>query len=230
MATAMLDRASLLKRLSFVVCLCGALGIGLPPGTAEDRSVKIIEGVPEPVPGIPPPAATATPAISLKAKNPAGITVEVLPGADLQVGTKIAFRVSTRKPGYLLLVDIDASGKLTQIYPNVLSLAQATGSTASSNLIKPGSVLTIPDPNNPLARFEFLAEPPLGVGTVVAILSDKSVQMIDLPDLPNSITEQQAAVDYLYTVAQGLKIASADKPGRFLDGVWSFDAKSYQIK
>jgi hypothetical protein len=81
-----------------------------------------------------------------------------------------------------------------------------------------------------LARFEYVAEPPLGVGTVVAILSDRSVQMIDLPDLPETITGQQAAVDYLYTVAQGLKIAPADKPGEFIDGVWSFDAKSYQIR
>ena len=41
---------------------------------------------------------------------------------------------------------------------------------------------------------------------------------------------QQAALDYLYTAAQGLKIAPADKPGQFIDGVWSFDAKSYQIR
>jgi hypothetical protein len=41
---------------------------------------------------------------------------------------------------------------------------------------------------------------------------------------------QQAAVDFLYTVAQNLKIALVDRPGQFLDGEWSFDAKSYQIK
>jgi hypothetical protein len=207
----MLDRPSLLKRLRFVVCLCAALGYGLRSGTAEDRSIKIIEGMLEPMPGISPPAAAATPAIGLKAKNLAGVTVEVLPGVDLQVGTKIAFRDSTRRPGNLLLVDIDASDKLTHIYPNVLSLARATGGAVDSNLIEPGSVVTIPDANNPLARFEFLAAPPLGVGMVVAILSDISVQMIDLPDLLSSITGQQAAVDYFHTVAQSLKIASVDK-------------------
>jgi hypothetical protein len=138
-----------------------------------DDIVQAIEGALEPMPGISPPVAAATPAIGLKATNLAGVTVEVLPAVDLQVGTKIAFRVSTRGPGYLLLVDIDASDKLTQIYPNVLSLARATGGAADSDLIEPGSVVTIPDANNPLARFEFLAEPPLGVGTVVAILPDQ---------------------------------------------------------
>jgi hypothetical protein len=217
-----------LEFLGFALCVLGVLGGGMVPSRAEDRSVKIIEGAPEPIQSLPP--SPAPPATILKTKNPAGVTVEVLPGTDLPVGTKIAFRVATQKPGYLLLIDIDAAGKLTQIYPNVLSLTQASDKAASGNFIKPGHPMTIPDAGNPLARFEFIAEPPLGAGTVVAILSAQSVQLIDLPDLPGEITGQQAAVDYLYTVAQGLKIASVDKPGRFVDGVWSFDAKSYQIK
>jgi len=206
-------------------CFCFAVAPIKSP--ADDRSVNIIQGVPEQLPSTSQPVH---PNVTLNTKNPAGVTVEVLPSQDLTVGTKIAFRVATRKPGYLLLVDIDAAGKLTQIYPNVLSLAMTTGKSASRNLIKPGESVTIPDANNPLARFEFLAEPPLGMGTVVAILSDRSVQMVDLPDLPETIASQQDAVDYLYKVAQGLKIAPAGKLGRLLDCVWSFAAKSYQIK
>jgi hypothetical protein len=223
----MLDTALIANRRIMVACLCATLCAWPSQDQARDRSVKIIEGAPEPVPGTSQPT---TPTVMLKTKNPAGVAVEVLPGTDVQVGTKIAFRVATRQSGYLLLVDIDATGKLTQIYPNMLSLTRATGKAVSANLIKPGRPITIPDASDPLARFEYVAEPPLGVGTVVAILSDRSVQMIDLPDLPDTITGQQSALDYLYTAAQGLKIAPADKPGQFIDGVWSFDAKSYQIR
>ena len=34
-------------------------------------------------------------------------------------------RVWTEKPGYLVIVDIDSSGELTQIYPNTQSLARS---------------------------------------------------------------------------------------------------------
>jgi len=38
--------------------------------------------------------------------NPANVSLQMNPGQSVSVGTKIWFRVTTRKPGYLLLVDI----------------------------------------------------------------------------------------------------------------------------
>jgi len=35
------------------------------------------------------------------------------PDRSVSVGTKISFRVKTKKPGYLLLVDIDANGNMS---------------------------------------------------------------------------------------------------------------------
>ena len=214
--------------LMLAACLAGTLVMG-GLALAEDRSVKVIEGVPELVPA-PDPAQQPDPTPTEKAQNPAGVAVEVLPGLELKLGSRIAFRVTTQKPGYLLLVDVDAAGKLSQIYPNVVSLAQSKGDIAQANLIKPGKPISIPDVTNPLARFEFVAEAPVGTGTVVAILSTRPVQVIDLPDVPAKFTGQQTAVDYLYAIARNLKIASVEAPDQFLPGEWSFDAKLYHIQ
>jgi hypothetical protein len=210
---------------------CAVLVSAPTPARADDRSVTIIEGVPEPVPSLPLPEDSTAPRGELKADNPAGLTVEILPNADLRVGTEIAFRVATRKPGYLVLVDINAEGRISQIYPNVASLARYQGgSAAGTNLIKPGSQVRVPDIKNPLARFTFRAEPPRGNGVIVAVLSEGPVQIIDLPETPADKAGPQALVDYLGEAIRGLKIARADDPGQFAPGVWSFAAKAYQIR
>src|SRR5690606_8534214 len=145
-----------------------------------------------PTPGTPEPQTFEIGNIHLKAENAAGLSIDILPSQHLKPGTRIAFKVTTKRPGYLLLVDVDATGKLTQIYPNQRSLLTARV-REGANRIRPGRTITIPDPNDPLAGFEYVAEPPSGVAMVVAILSDKAVQLIDLPDVPAQFAGQQAA-------------------------------------
>jgi len=166
---------------------------------------------------------------SLRTRNPAGVVVEILPRTELRVGEKIALRIATKKQGYLVLVDIDAAGKLTQIYPNRRSLLLVQDGNESANLIKPGQPITIPQVGNPFAGFEFVAAPPTGVAMIVAILSDRPVQMLDLPDIPASIVGQGAAIKYLTDWTSNLRIARADASGRLEEATWSFDAKLYAI-
>ena len=162
----------------------------------------------------------------LKAENAAGLSIDILPGQDLKAGSRIAFRIATKRPGYLMLVDVDPTGKLTQIYPNQAALLTVR---KASNLIRPGKAVSVPDAKDPLAGFEFVATPPEGVAMVVAILSDKPVQLIDLPDVPTELAGQQSALKYLTDFAKTLKIAGADG-GSFEDTTWSFDAKLYVIR
>src|SRR5215475_5400906 len=42
--------------------------------------------------------------------NTANVSLQMAPGQSVSVGTKVSFRVTTRKAGYLLLVDIDPGG------------------------------------------------------------------------------------------------------------------------
>ena len=217
--------AQCFRHLAIVAaCLCAA-----PELSAADRSVTIIEGVEEPPPQPEPPPPTAAPLTEIKTDNPAGLELAILPNGVLHLGTRVAFTVSTQRSGYLVLVDINAAGTLTQIFPNMLSLSRSGGSVAAGNLIKPGVPLTVPNLKNPLARFIFTADLPRGSGAIVAILSDRPVQIIDLPETPDSPRAVQAAVDALEASISSLKIASAGEDGKFTQGSWSYAAMPYRI-
>ena len=209
---------------------------------AADRSVTIIEGVEEPgnassapavTPAPPvtplPPLGDAAPTSGFRTDNPAGVKLSILPGNALHLGAKVSFSVSADRPGYLVLVDLNTEGKLTQIYPNMLSLSRSSGDVTTGNLLKPGSTVTIPNGKNPLARFVFTADPPAGNGAIVAILSENPVQIIDLPETPATPVSAQASIDALSTSVSGLKIVSSNSAGKFSQGSWSFAAAPYAI-
>jgi Domain of unknown function (DUF4384) len=166
----------------------------------------------------------------LKIPNPAGVSMQILPGADLAVGAQVSFQISSKKAGYLILVDVDATGKLVQIYPNPMSLLAPGGVRENVNLLRPGKSLRIPDRENLYSGFEFIASPPSGTAMVIAILSDRPVQRVDLPDVPISLAGRASAVDYLTKLASGLRIPDASGNGRLDEPHWSFDAKFYAIR
>jgi Domain of unknown function (DUF4384) len=208
------------------------------PADDNTRAVRIIEGTaPGATPSIQPaaPAVAAPPMgnidirqVSIKCDNAAGLDLAILPDVELATGSRVTLRISTKKQGYLVLVDIDPAGKLTQIYPNRHSL-QTQEARETLNLIKPGQAITIPNRDNPFAGFEFVAAPPTGVAMIVAILSDRPVHLIDLPDVAPPQTGQ-AAFDQLADVARQLRIAREDDPGTLQEPKWSFDAKLYVVK
>ena len=205
-------------------------------GQGEDnsRAVRIIEA-PAGQTAAPPPTAAAPPMgdidirrTSIKVQNSAGVELAILPDVELSAGTRVSLRIATRQPGYLIVVDIDPTGKLTQIYPNRHSL-QVRESRETLNLIKPGQPITIPNRDDPFAGFEFVVSPPSGIAMLVAILSDRPVHLVDLPDVapPQS---GQAAFDQLMDVARQLRIAREDGAGGLAEAKWSFDAKLYVVK
>jgi hypothetical protein len=211
---------------------------GQAQGEDNTRAVRIIEGTAAdsstPVPPAA-PAVTAPPMgnidirqVSIKSDNAAGLGLAILPDVELATGSRVTLRIVTKKQGYLVLVDIDPAGKLTQIYPNRHSL-QTQEAREALNLIKPGQAVTIPNRDNPFAGFEFIAAPPTGVAMIVAILSDRPVHLIDLPDVAPPQTGQ-AAFDQLADVARQLRIAREDNPGTLQEPKWSFDAKLYVVK
>jgi hypothetical protein len=162
---------------------------------------------------------------SLRVANPSELAVDILPGADIAVGSRVSFRISTKKPGYLILLDVDAAGKLTQIYPTAFKTTPSP--RAKSNYLTPGKPVQIPSAAE--QGFEFVASPPFGTAMVVAILSDLPVQAIDLPDIPASMTGQADALNYLTKLASDLRIPG-EGGGRLREARWSFDAKFYAIR
>lgn len=159
--------------------------------------------------------------------NPANVSLQMSPDQSVNVGTKISFRVTTKKPGYLLLVDIDAGGKMSQIFPSPEMIVQSQ--EAATNFIKPGVELLIPNSEAKKRGFEYVITPPLGEAAVVAILSDRRVQILDLPDdTPKQRTEAEA-VSYLAEWTSKLRVPDPGT-GKLQPSNWSFDIKRYSIK
>jgi hypothetical protein len=212
--------------------------LSLPTQAQDDvdnssRAVRIIETPPRqdaaPVTGAPPMGDIDIRRSSIKVQNPAGVELAILPDVELSLGTRVSLRINTRQQGYLIVVDVDPTGKLTQIYPNRHSL-QVRESRETLNLIKPGQPITIPNRDNPFAGFEFVASPPAGVAMLIAILSNRPVHLIDLPDVVPP-QQGQEAVDQIMEVARQLRITREDAaPGALIEAQWSFDAKLYLVK
>jgi hypothetical protein len=173
---------------------------------------------------------SSAPVVQAKLNNPANLNIEIMPEAEVKIGAKIFFKVSTKKPGYLILVDVDASGKVTQIYPNLHSMTIPRGATESTNLLKSDRAVSIPNPNNAFAHFEYVAEPPPGKGMILALLSANPVHVVDLPDVPSDLLGSDEAVTFLYNAARALRIAPHEVNAPLADPQWSFAAKLYSIE
>jgi Domain of unknown function (DUF4384) len=163
----------------------------------------------------------------IRLANSAELAVEMTPGGTLSVGSRVSFRITSRKAGYVVLVDVDATGKLTQIYPNAVSPAGTTRSNV--NYIKPGVPLLTPSATDALAGVAYVVSPPVGSAMVIAIWSEQAVQSLDLPDVPVDVKGQTEALDYLIKRANELRIPDA-RSGRLREANWSFDAKFYAIR
>jgi len=163
------------------------------------------------------------------AKNDAGVRIEVLPDTKLAAGTKARFRITATKAGYLMVIDVNAAGKVTQVYPNADYVLSA-GAAAFSNQLRPGQVVTIPEPGNPYTGFVFIVSPPGGIGMSLAILCDQPVQFLDLPDLPAPMVGRTEAIEYLANATRSLQIAIGDARARSRKPNWAFGATFYRIE
>jgi secreted trypsin-like serine protease len=149
-------------------------------------------------------------------QNLAGLQVDFAQGTQVKVGQRAQFRVTTREPGYLLLLDVTPDGAMTQIYPSQLSLRSPLGARVASNRIMPGRPFLVPDPSNSYEGFEFEVEPPVGEGRLVAILSDRPLKWLKTPSKPRSFDTRAESLGYIAAIAaaisRDLQVESRDKP------------------
>jgi hypothetical protein len=218
---------------------------GTPPAAAAPQGSG--PAVPEPPvemtptpPAIaaPPPPQPSAPSLDLGGAaaldlsraapaNPAELSIQMLPGQTVTVGSTVSFKISSKKPGYLVLVDVDATGHLTQIYPNTGSLTRTN--RANANYVKPGSLFTIPLATDPYAGVRYVVSPPNGRAMIVGILSALPVQILDLPDIPADLVDKPDKIlSFLSKRTGELRIPDSDNQLR--EARWSFDAKPYVIQ
>jgi Domain of unknown function (DUF4384) len=159
--------------------------------------------------------------------NAANLSLQMSPDQAAGIGTKVSFRVTTRKPGYLLLVDIDADGKMSQIFPSPELIAQSE--EAAMNFIKPGEEMQLPNSVAKKRGFEYVATPPAGATTVVAILSDRRVQILDLPDTSQKSLTEAETLNLLTEWTRQLRVPDPET-GKLQQSNWSFDIKRYLVQ
>jgi Domain of unknown function (DUF4384) len=176
---------------------------------------------------VPANAATRGLTSQPKAENSSDVSIEMTTGRNVDVGTEVLFRVSVAKPGYVMLVDIDAAGKMSQIYPRLELLSRFNG--PDMNLAKPGKQLLIPSDEQKEQGFKYVVTPPIGSSSVIAILSEKRVQLLDLPDLPQDVKTQADVISSLSKWMDELRIPDA-KTGKLEQTNWSIAVKPYSIQ
>jgi hypothetical protein len=216
---------------AFIVTAAHAQDSGTPAkdDPSHERPVKVLPGAPNN--GAPGPSVSsadlASINLNMKTDNSAGLTLDIIPGGEVIAGSKIGFRFTTKKAGYLILLNVDAEGKLSQIFP------EAPTETASVRdepcLIKPGKPLIIPQLGSPYATFEFIAEPPAGVAMFVALLSDKPVQLVDLPNAPPPAFAPADTLKYVRDQTRTLVVPNREN-NQLERPKWSFDGKAYLIR
>ena len=143
----------------------------------------------------PPPAGAG-----LAAQNPARLAIQILPSGRFRLGQEMRFRITSQQEGHLLVVDLNAGGELTQVYP-----LDEGGVGAIDNRLRPGRALTLPEPQSGLS---FTASEPTGTGRLVAILTEEAVDLEDLRD------------------GEGLAAAGQDPVGGLLAGLAQVQGKS----
>jgi len=104
--------------------------------------------------------------------NAAGLTLSISGGDRLAIGETVRFTITAERPGALVLLDVDPTGALAQVYPSRLSAEGAT-------TLAPGRPLTLPSAiganGKPLA---IRVTEPAGQGVLLALFIEG-----DLPEL-----------------------------------------------
>ncbi|CAK0745510.1 metacaspase-1 [Azospirillaceae bacterium] len=129
--------------------------------------------------------------------NQAGLSLEIMPGAQVRLGQAVRFRIHSPTAGRLVVLDINAANQLTQIYPNIHSEKQQ-----KAGVVRAGQTLTIPDATY---GFEFTASEPTGVGLVVALVLEDAVPLDDLFGPNANFSPVSRPEEYLQQIAERLR-------------------------
>jgi hypothetical protein len=147
-------------------------------------------------------------------------------GNRVKLGKEIVFDVLSKVRGRLIVIDLNAAGEITQIYPNsFVPSSLAVG-------IQPNSTIKVPGPGYGFTGFKAIE--PTGRGRLMALVIPATVRADRLEwvreQIPKGFQPVQAPGDYLAQLTEQLsgevrqdRTARADAPG------WAFAVTDYEI-
>jgi secreted trypsin-like serine protease len=90
------------------------------------------------------------------------VTLKIPGGTTIRLGQVYKFKVTSQISGRLIVIDVNADGKVTQIFPNQFIKSQ------DKELISRGQTITIPGPDYGFRGFK--AVPPVGAGKLITMV------------------------------------------------------------
>lgn len=131
------------------------------------------------------------------ATDTAKLQLKLHPGTRLALDTKLEVTVTSQRGGNLVVLDMDAAGNLTQIFPNELSQRAGVKSR-----IEPQQTISLPGVN---AGFEFRAVPPAGKSLLLAIVHETNKQLGAVTARHKDLTPVATSEAYVLELEQALR-------------------------
>lgn len=147
-------------------------------------------------------------------------------GNRVRIGERYLLEVSSEAAGRLILVDVDAAGKVTQIFPNKFVEA------ADASVVRAGDTVTMPGPGY---GFDWLkAVDPVGAGRLLAFVvpEDFPVERTVASEerLARGFQPERAPTNYLMSLTtQVYKTLREDVDGRADPERWALRIADYEI-
>jgi hypothetical protein len=163
-------------------------------------------------------ASPASPAALI----PAGVgafpvKLEILPGPVIELGKEIKLKVVSAKPGYLIVLDVHADGKVVQLFPSVCAPPE--------RMVRADAPLTMPDPAYGCA---FTATE-RGKGQIAAIVSEDNVPVDELLGRNKGLEVVPDPGSYLSGILHALlAVWTGDERNRAVR--WSLATASYEVR
>ena len=142
----------------------------------------------------------------LVASGERGVQLYIEPGARLPVGSSVDIVVESDWDGHLVLLDIDPSGRMVQIFPNRFSEQAGV-----PDRIGAGQALRVPGNS---AAFRFSVEPPAGQGMLMALVAEGSLPLAGLVSRHKDLAVIERPDAYLVELGEVLRAADEGKWGR----------------
>ena len=149
----------------------------------------------------------------LAAAGDRGVQLDIEPDARLPVGSFVDIVVESDRDGDLVLLDIDPSGRMVQIFPNRFSEQAGV-----PDRIRAGQALRIPGDSG---AFRFSVEPPAGDGMLMALVGEESAALSGLVSRHKDLAVIERPDAYLVELGEALRATDSEK--------WARATRDYEV-
>lgn len=156
------------------------------------------------------------------------VRVGILGGPVVQLGSDYTLSVESDVDGQLILIDVDAAGKVTQVFPNKYV------SSASLARISAGTPLAVPSPGWGFSGFR--ATEPLGDGKLIAVVVPNgfpltTIESESAEQATKGLVPVQKPNSYVMNLVQQVAEVTARSraAGASIETSWAFNSVPYKI-